>query len=212
MPILAFGALIGAIFLLFKPSEAEASPEYIEVTPMNKTKERLFNLKDIEPSEQGGSYKKDFDFYFEAAADEFDIPFALLKAHAIQESSLNQKAFRDENPSERTDRTGWASRGLLQLLWANDKNNPEAKTKLYDRFKKYGYSGDKIGNGDLLFDPTVNTRISAQLILDNLKSCGGNLRDAINMYNTGVKESVRAAPGNYVDKVMTYYNRILGEA
>lgn len=201
-----------AAYLLFKPTSAQASDGVVELTPMKTDKTRLWGLKDIEPSEQAGGYKTEYDIYFEAAADEFDVPFALLKAHAIQESSLKEKAFRNENPSGRADRTGWASRGLLQLLWAPDKDNVLAKNKLYDRFKKYGYSGDTIGNGYLLFRPDVNTRISAQLIRDNLKSCGGSIRDAINMYNAGVKESVRMAPENYVDRVLNYYNKIRGES
>lgn len=201
-----------AAYLLFKPSSAKASDGIVELTPMKEDKTRLWGLKDIEPGEQSGGYKTDYDIYFEAAADEFDVPFALLKAHAIQESSLKEKAFRNENPSGRADREGWASRGLLQLLWAPDKNNVLAKNKLYDRFKKYGYSGDTIGSGDLLFKPDVNTRISAQLIRDNLKSCGGSIRDAINMYNAGVKESVRQAPEKYVNKVLNYYNKIIGES
>jgi len=210
MPFVAIGVAIAG-FLLIKPTESKASDGLLELTPMKIDKTRLWGLKDIEPSQQSGGYKTDYDIYFEAAADEFDVPFALLKAHAIQESSLKDKAFRNENPSNRADREGWASRGLLQLLWAPDKNNSLAKNKLYDRFKKYGYSGDMIGNGDLLFKPEVNTRISAQLIRDNLKSCGGSIRDAINMYNAGVKESVRPAPEDYVNKVLKYYNKIIGD-
>lgn len=209
--ILVIGAVVSAAILLLT-QKSEASDGTFEVYPLNKDKTRAYGLKDIEPSEQGASYKREYDIYFEAAADEFNVPFALLKAHAIQESSLKEGAFRDENPSKRTDRTGWASRGLMQLLWAPDKNNSEVAVgkKLYDRFKKYGYSGDTIGNGDLLYRPDVNTRIAAQLISDNLKSSGGSIRDAINMYNAGVKESVRKAPENYVDKVLNYYNKILG--
>lgn len=210
MPIFLLGGAFAALFLFFKSQGASAS-ESLEVYPLNKEKIRDFGLKDIDPSEQGGTYKRDYDIYFESAADEFNVPFALLKAHAIQESSLKETAFRNENPSGRADREGWASRGLLQLLWAPDKDNAAAKSKLYDRFKKYGYSGAVIGNGDLLFKPEVNARISAQLIHDNLKSAGGNIRDAINMYNAGVKESVRQAPEGYVDKVLNYYNKILGD-
>lgn len=211
MPFVIAGVAIAGL-LLIKPSDSKAADVLPELTPMKLDKTRLWGLKDVEPSLQKGGYKTDYDIYFEAAADEFDVPFALLKAHAIQESSLKEKAFRNENPSNRADREGWASRGLLQLLWAPDKNNSLAKNKLYDRFKKYGYSGDQIGSGDLLFKPDVNTRISAQLIRDNLKSCGGSLRDSINMYNAGVKESVRQAPDNYVGRVLNYYNKILGES
>lgn len=206
--------VIGVLAIFFMSQKSEAS-EKVETSlgdPVETVKTRKWGLLDVSPEYQGGEYKTDYDAYFEAAADEFDVPFALLKAHAIQESSLKEKAFRDENPSKRADRADWASRGLMQLLWANDKNNKLVadSKKLYDRFKRYGYSGDTIGNGDLLFDPKVNIRCAAQLIRDNLNSCGGNLRDAVNMYNAGVKESVRAAPANYVDRVTGYYNKILG--
>ncbi len=210
MIVVVLGIIAAGTFI-FASQKANALDGQIGLTPLDsETKTRKYGLKDVDPSEQGGNYKTEHDFSFETVADEFNIPFALLKAHALQESSLNEDAYRDENPTKREDRKGWASRGLMQLLWADDKSNAAAKTKLYDRFKKYGYSGDQIKPGDILYNPNVNIRIAAQLINDNLNSCGGNLRDAINMYNAGVKESVRAAPGDYVGKVLNYYNKILG--
>ena len=182
-------------------------------SPKPKTLVRAYGLKDIEPLAQKGGYKTEFDFWFDHFADKHDVPFALLKAHALMESSLKETAFRDENPSKRADREGWASRGLMQILWANDLKNdlvPSGK-KLYDRFKKYGFPGEKLGTGEIMFKPEVNIDIAAQLIKDNLKSVGGNLRDAVNMYNAGVKESVRKAPHDYVNRVLNYYNKILGE-
>ena len=161
------------------------------------TGKRLYDLPDTDASDQGGKYKTDFDLFFMAAADEFGVPFALLKAEALKESSLNPRAFRDENPSQRTDRAGWASRGLMQLLfWPKST-----------RFEKYGFSSSR--SPDDLYDPYTNIRIAAQLIRDNLNACGGNLRDAINMYNTGKKESQYAAPGGYVNKVISYYEEII---
>ena len=56
---------------------------------------------------------------------------------------------------------------------------------------------------------SINTEIAAQIILDNWKRMK-NLRDIINAYNTGVKESVRIAPHGYVDRVLGYYSEILG--
>lgn len=167
----------------------------------NLTKERLYTLKDVDPDFQGGTYKKDFDLQFETVADETGVPFALLKAHAIAESSLKPSAFRDES-SGRVDRKGWASRGLMQILWWPNS----------DRFKKYGYPDSKLGvDGILMFDPYVNIKIAAELIKQNLLACRGNLRDAVNMYNTGKKEADFKAPFNYVDKVTNNYNKILGE-
>lgn len=171
-----------------------------EVVPMTTTGNRLYNLKDIDPSIQGAAYKKDYDTVFESVANEFGVPFALLKAHAIAESSLNPNAFRDESNSK-PERQGWGSRGLMQILWWPNS----------DRFKKYGYPDKDLGvDGIRMFEPLVNVRIAGQLIKDNLNACAGNLRDAVNMYNTGKKESQYKAPNNYVDKVINYYNKILG--
>lgn len=169
---------------------------------------RLYNLPDVEPDKQGGNYKRDFDIYFEAAADEFGVPFALIKAHAFRESSLNPKAFRDENPSKRTDRIGWASRGLMQLLF-QPYEDPKANPKnISARFEKYGFS--RYSNPDELFNPSTNVRIAAQLIRDNLNACNGNVRDAVNMYNTGVKYSTRQAPHNYTENVLQTYSTLVG--
>ena len=162
-------------------------------------KNRLYDLPDIDPDLQGGNFKKDFDFVFEATADKWQVPFALLKAHAIKESSLNDKAFRDENPTKRKDRIGWVSRGLMQtLFWPGST-----------RFDKYGYTSEILSDGERLFNPTVNVDVAAQLIRENLKICRGNLRDAINMYNSGKKESVYKAPYNYVDDVIKNYEIII---
>ena len=166
-----------------------------------KKKKRLYDLEDIEPENQGGNYKQDYDLDIENAADLENVPFALLKAHAIAESSLNPRAFMDENPNKLSSRQGWASRGLMQLLfWPGST-----------RFEQFGYTSEMLSGGEKLYDPHINTLIAAKLIRANLKSCSGNLRDAVNMYNTGAKESVRIAPGGYVDKVLKYYNTLLGK-
>jgi len=187
MPFLFIGGLIAVLFFVQKSTDKDDS--------MN----RIYDLEDIDPIDQGGGFKRDYDPQFETAADEHSVPFALIKAHAIAESSLNPRAFRDENPTKRIDREGWASRGLCQLLyWPGSA-----------RFAQYGYPASSLNNGEALFDPGVNTDIAAQLIKSNLVACNGNLRDAINMYNTGKKESVYKAPMGYVDKVLGYYNKLI---
>lgn len=209
MPILIVG-LLGALFLIFNkkgdaiPSTNDAPmPETTAVEVVQgpiMTKQRLFNLPDIDPSEQGGSYKQDYDVFFESVADATDVPFALLKAHALMESSLKPDAFRNENPSNRADRQGWASRGLMQILWWPGSN----------RWKKYGYPDSVLMNdGSGMFDPHTNIDIAAHLIAENINKCEGNIRDAINMYNTGKKESVYKAPYSYVDRVMAFYSKLI---
>ena len=192
MPILA-----GIIFLvgfLFVSNRNEGD------MILKSGRKMLYDLADIDPDDQSGGYKKDHDFAFEKASVKWQVPFALLKAHAIKESSLNPRAFMDENPTKRTDRIGWASRGLMQVLWWPGSN----------RFAKYGYPDSILAGGEKLFDPEVGCDIGAQIIRDNLKACGGNLRDAVNMYNTGKKEAAYPAPGEYVNKVLNYYNKIRG--
>lgn len=187
--------MIGAgILLLFLPKNSNEQG--------SDDMKRLYDIDDVDPNEQGGSYKRDYDIFMEAAADEFKVPFALIKAHAIAESSLNPNAFLDENPKKLPQRQGWASRGLMQILWWPGS----------DRFKKYGYADKDLGlDGIRMFEPNVNVRIAAQLIRDNLQSSKGDVRDAINMYNTGKKESVYPAPNGYTDKVYKYYKTILGK-
>lgn len=159
------------------------------------------DLKDIDPDKQGGGYKKDFDQAFIRASKKRGVPFALIKAHAIAESSLKPEAYRDES-SGRADRKNWASRGLMQILWWPGS----------ERWKKYGYPDADLGNdGSIMFDPDINTDIAAALIKDNLKATKNNVRDAINMYNTGKTEAQYKAPYGYVDKVLGYYKKLIGE-
>ena len=194
MPFLIFGVII-FIWGLNAKGETVKELEPESAAP----KKRLFDLPDIDPADAGGNFKKDYNFIYEAAADKYGVPFALLKSHAQIESSENEKAFRDENPQKNPKRIGWASRGLMQtLFWPGS-----------DRFVKYGYTSDDLDDGERLFDPSVNVDVAAQLIRDNLNACKGNVRDAINMYNAGVKESVRQAPLNYVGKVLAKYETII---
>jgi soluble lytic murein transglycosylase-like protein len=149
-------------------------------------------LPDVDPLSQGGGFGTKYDTAYVAARDKNGVPFALLKAHALRESLQNAEALRVE-PS------GKASYGLMQILWWPNSS----------RFADWGYPDDQIGDGSLLYDPIINVDIASKIILDNWQSTGGNLRDTINMYNTGVKESRRKAPGNYVDDVIGNYNALI---
>lgn len=156
---------------------------------------------DIDPAAQGGGFSTDYDIFFETAHETYGVPFALLKAHSIQESSLNPNAFLDENPQQKPERQGWASRGLMQILWWPGS----------ERFKKYGHPDESLGvDGIVMFQPDVNVDIAAQIIKDNIARAK-TLRDAINMYNTGKTEAELEAPGNYVDKVLGYYSQIVNQ-
>lgn len=153
-----------------------------------------WNLPDIDSANQSGGFGTSYDESFESASGATGIPFALIKAHAIRESSLNSSAYRFENA-----KIG-ASYGLMQVLWVMGSN----------RFQKYGYTDDEIGDGSLLYDPEVNAFLGASIIRDNLVWLKGNLRDAVNAYNTGKPEAKFKAPFNYVNDVLAYYNKILG--
>lgn len=194
--------LIGGLLLigLFVAEKSKAADGSFDIsTDEENVPEKLYGLVDILPADQGGNFKKDFDYIMESDSVKTGVPFGLIKAHAFVESSLNARAFRDENPDKKASRTGWASRGLMQLLfWPGST-----------RFEQYGYDSDDLSGGDDLFDPLINIDIGSQLIASNLKACKGNLRDAINMYNTGAKESVRIAPLGYVDKVIKNYELIV---
>lgn len=146
---------------------------------------------DIDASEQGGNWSTEYDEYFATGSSSYGIPFALIKAHGIRESNLDPGAFRQE-PS------GKASYGLMQVLWWRGSN----------RFAKYGFPDDMLGDGASLYNPQTNVLIACGIIRDNLNDFG-NLRDAINAYNTGVRESKRAAPGNYVNDVLKFYSKLV---
>lgn len=157
-------------------------------------RKNVMGLPDIDPEVQGGSFSVKYDEVLDQISHEKGVPFALLKAHAIRESSLNSAAFRQEP-------NGKASYGLMQILWWKNSN----------RFVNFGYSDDTIGNESNLYDPYLNVSIAASLILENWDRFNENLRDTINAYNTGVSEAKRVAPYNYVDDVIKYYKTLIGK-
>ncbi len=162
------------------------------------TRNNTWNLPDIDSSNQSGSYATDYDYAFEKASGQTGVPFALLKAQAIRESSLNPQAYHFDNPSS------GASYGLMQVEW--NSNN---------RFSKYCYDDSVLQGGSMLYDPDTNAFLGASIMRDNLNwlmngSVQG-LRDVINAYNTGTPEAKFEAPGNYVNDIMGYYAELIGQ-
>lgn len=152
----------------------------------------LGNLPDIDPTLQGGKYSRVYDDVYMWASKKHGVPFCLIKAHAYRESLQSANAYRQEP-------NGKASYGLMQILWWKNSN----------RFKDWGYPDDMIGDGSPLYDPYYNVDIACYIIVDNFR-VHGNLRDAVNSYNTGRNEATRPAPGNYVDDVLKVYETLLG--
>lgn len=176
----------------YPPPVVDVAPPVPEPPPPPVPAPVIGNLPDVDPARQSGVYKQDFDDAFDRATIKWGVPFALLKAHAVRESALDPNAYRLEP-------TGKASYGLMQILWWPGSN----------RFAKWGYNDDYIRDGSPLYDPYVNCDIAAQLIKDNWNTFG-NLRDIVNAYNTGVAESKREAPGDYVNDVLNAYSQLLG--
>lgn len=166
-------------------------------TPVIRT--NPWSLPDVDSSLQKGSYDTTYDESFEKASNETGVPFALLKAHAIRESALKSDAYHYD------DADNGGSYGLMQVEWNSTGGN-------YNRLAQYGYSGDTIKDGSMLYDPDISAYLGACIIRDNLNRFKGNLRDSINAYNTGAAVVVRAAPNNYVNDVIVYYSQITGES
>ena len=163
----------------------------------NTTNSNPWSLPDIDSTDQQGGFATTYDSSFEKASGLTGVPFALIKAHAIRESSLNPQAFHQDNSSE-------SSYGLMQVEWGT-------ASSLTNRLAKYGpYSADQLKDGSILYDPDTSAYLGACIIRDNLNWLKGNLRDAINAYNTGTTEAKSEAPANYVDDVMKYYATIIG--
>lgn len=170
------------------------------------TRQNSWGLPDIDSANQGGAFDTSYDESFEKAAGATGVPFALIKAHAIRESSLNPNATHSDGGTQ-------GSQGLLQVEWDSDSGS-----SFYDRLSKYGsqYSGENIENGTCsLSDPDTSAFLGASIMADNLNwLCKGGiqgLRDAINAYNTGTTEANHEAPANYVAGVLNNYAAIIGQ-
>jgi transglycosylase-like protein with SLT domain len=172
------------------------------------TRSNPWNLPDIDSANQAGGFDTTYDQSYEKASGSTGVPFALIKAHAIRESSQNPTATHADTATN-------SSYGLLQVEWSTDTSS-----SLYNRLQKYGviqFSGSAL-SPTVLEDPDTSAFLGASIIADNLNwlTPGGKnglqgLRDTINAYNTGTTEAKIEAPANYVNDVMNYYQQILGE-
>jgi hypothetical protein len=208
--ILAVAA--GALYLVYRDSQAASAPSdgpaestastlpqslgslfQMPDLKFNAPEEPAGGLPDIAPADQGGSYSRAYDDAFYVASQKTGIPFAWIKGQSLRENGKQNASAQVFESSNST-----YSYGLMQINWRPGKN----------RFAFAGYPDDAIGDGSILYDPYVNTLIGASFLKDGWDRFG-NLRDAINQYNTGVAESKRVAPGNYVNDVIRYYSTLV---
>lgn len=192
-----FAGLAGLVYFFKDIIDGGAGPASTVGSVVRLNTTNAWNLPDIDSSEQKFNYDRTYDESFEKASNETGVPFALLKAHAIRESALKSDAYHYD------DATNGASYGLMQVEWNSTGTN-------YNRLSQFGYSGDTIKDGSILYDPDTNAYLGACIIKQNLSRFNGNVRDAINAYNTGAAESVRPAPNNYVNDVVVYYSQLTG--
>ncbi len=205
-----FLALIGVGIIMVVRGANASSPSDSGNTPISVISDQnTWGLPDIDSSNQGGDFDTTYDEAFEKASGATGVPFALIKAHAIRESSLDPNASHQDSSTQ-------SSYGLLQIEWSANMSS-----SLFNRLSKYGsqYSGANIAAGaSVINDPDTNAFLGACIIKDNLNWLTPNgkngmqgLRDAINAYNTGTTESKHPAPVNYVNDVLAYYSKIINQ-
>lgn len=180
-----------------EPATPQASFSFGDwATPVFNPPEKtgLAALPDCAPEDQGGSYSRAYDDAFMLASQKTGIPFAWIKAQSLRENGKQNASAHTLEPGSGG---GTYSFGLMQIHWVPGKN----------RFAFTGFPDDNLGDGSQLYDPYTNAYIGARFLKDGWDRFG-NLRDAINQYNTGVAESKRVAPGNYVNDVIRYYSAL----
>lgn len=184
-------AVLGGFLIVNNSNQTRRDTDLPQVVRANP-----WSLPDVDPANQAGGFTTALDASIVKASGATGVPFALIKAHGIRESKLDPNAYHFDN------NTVGASYGFLQVEWIRGSN----------RFTKYGLDDSQLGfDGSFLYNPDQNAFLGASIIRDNLNWLRGNLRDTINAYNTGKKESDVEAPNNYVDDVLSYYSTIVGQ-
>lgn len=141
--------------------------------------------------------KTNLDALFQKYAGQTGVPWQLLKAIAMAESSLNPDAINEEGDGV----GGRASRGLMQIL------APQ-------RLNVNGWTGDgPTGGVESLFDPDVNIHIGSQIIRWNMETYG--FYRGIAIYNNWSQRHQSAAgPFSnqyYVDRIVGYFKAYGGD-
>lgn len=170
-------------FNFFRPSQSIAGLSYRNIEDLvNVTNDQNSNV--------------DLDALFQKHGAASGIPWQLLKAVAMTESSLNPAALNHEGDT--TDER--ASRGLMQIL---------APSPLNVR----GWKNNRPSEGlEALFNPDVNLYYGRQILSWNLETYGAPR--GIALYNRWAeRHSPVNGPFNnqyYVDRVLGYFEQFGG--
>ena len=132
-----------------------------------------------------------FDGLFIAAGQKWGVDPMVLKAIALQESSLNPRAANVSNPAD-------PSYGLMQMSCMPDGHGG----CLANEFNLVGWPP---ASAAALFDPAISVDLGAQLLAQNLRATGGDYAHAIAMYNSGSTYDPA-----YVAAVQQFYSEMGG--
>lgn len=113
-----------------------------------------------------------FDALFRAQGAEYGVRPIVLKAIALQESSLRPDAANTSNPAD-------PSYGLMQISCMPDG----AGGCLPGEFNFPDWP--PVGGQASLLEPAVAIHYAAELMAENLRATGGNYAQAVQMYNSG---------------------------
>jgi len=133
-----------------------------------------------------------FDSLFRAAGSQYGVDPLILKAIACQESSLNPAAVNNGNPSD-------PSYGLMQISCEPDGNGGCLQGEF--NFADWPPSGGP----NALLDPSTSIHYAAELMAENLSATGGNVWQAVAMYNSGSTNDPA-----YVSRVSHFYTLMGG--
>ena len=141
--------------------------------------------------------KQDLDSLFVKHGAVTGVPWQLLKAVAMRESSLNPDAINEEYDGP----GGVASRGIMQVLCPQKLNVP-------------GWKGrEPEGGCNVLFDPDKGIHFGAHILKWNLETFG--FPRGVSVYNN---YSMRKAPlhgpfsnQGYVDAILRYFIQYGGD-
>lgn len=148
--------------------------------------------------------------YFKVSAKEHNVNYHILRSIAEVESgnrsnviNVNKSIFNIQQGPHYFD--NWFTANLYMdavldpLFLSYDIGICQVNNMHLDR--------NDLDNEDLL-DDEINIDLAAKILKYNLRKCGGNYKCAINMYNTGQKDS--SVGRRYYRKVMAARKKLFG--